>query len=88
MSHKQDDRVVAVVQKVVEGRHGPYAVASSRLVKGPITFSLGKDVWQERRPPEEGTQVILEDVHKKSAGWRAEQARYYRPSDEGGAEEQ
>jgi hypothetical protein len=72
--------VAGVVEKIVYGRHGPYAVASSDI--GPITFSLAKEerVWQEEWP-EPGDVVVL-DVKMRRAGWRALEARFFRPGDE------
>lgn len=70
-----------VVQKIVpNGRHGPYAVAKDASL-GSVTFSLTPDVWQEKRLPEAGSEVMLEDFQKKSAGWRAMSARFLRPED-------
>ena len=77
-----DGLVKAVVQKVIpNGRHGPYAVASTPQLKGSITFSLTKEVWQEKCLPECGITVMLEDLRQKSAGWRAMNARFFRPAD-------
>ena len=70
-----------VVEKIVcKGNHGPYAVAEDELL-GSITFSLLPDVWQEKRFPERGSEVVLEDFQKKVAGWRAMSARFLRPQD-------
>lgn len=75
------DEIQAVVNKIISsGRHGPYAVASSEI--GTITFSLRPPVWTEEGWPENGTFVILSDVRKKRAGWRAMSGRFVRPSDE------
>ncbi len=72
---------VAIVEKVVlDGKHGPYAVARCDQI-GTVTFSLDKKVWQERDMPEEGFRVMLSDVRQKRAGWRAMSARFVRPSD-------
>ena len=76
------DEIQAIVQKIVmEGRHGPYAVATSISVLGSITFSLTKEVWGEEDRPEPGTFVILNKLRKKRAGWRAMNGRFVRPSD-------
>lgn len=73
----------AIVQKVVtEGEHGPYAVATSKEVEGSVTFSLESSVWQEPDLPESGTEVVLSELRKKRAGWRAMSARFFKPSDE------
>ena len=70
-----------VVQKVVRnGQHGSYAVARDEKL-GSVTFSLNAEVWKERRHPEEGSEVVLEDFEKKRAGWRAMSARFFRPED-------
>jgi len=72
---------LAIVQAVVrEGKHGPYAVAISSQITGSVTFSLSPDVWQESSEPQEGLEVILGDVRKKRAGWRAFFARFVRPT--------
>jgi hypothetical protein len=79
----------AVVQKVIaEGRHGPYAKAKCEdpANLGTITFSLDSSVWQEETWPEEGDYVILTQVKKKRAGWRAQSGRFFTPSD--GADKQ
>lgn len=73
----------AVIQKVEQkGKHGPFAIAIIEGFNGSVTFSLEADVWQEEETPESGEIVILSNVRKKYAGWRAKQARYYIPSDE------
>ncbi len=78
----------AIVQKVLDsGRHGPYAVARSKQL-GSVTFSLASDVWAEKRWPEPGTEVILSEVIKKRAGWRAQHGRFANPSDEARSSEQ
>lgn len=70
-----------VVQKVEKnGRHGAYAVAMDERL-GSVTFSLTPEVWQEKRFPEAGSEVVLEDFQKKRAGWRAMSARFLRPED-------
>jgi len=71
----------AIVQKVVSGKHGPYAVARSEEL-GFITFSLDAKVWREGDLPEPGTCVVLSEVRKKRAGWRAMSARFFEPADE------
>jgi hypothetical protein len=77
-----------VVQKVVRnGQHGPYAVAKDERL-GSVTFSLTPDVWQEKRLPETGSEVVLEDFQKKRAGWRAMFARFLRPEDIGNSNKQ
>lgn len=71
-----------VVQKTIRnGKHGPYAVASSDEL-GSITFSLDPPVWQEEDWPEGGSVVVLSRVSKKRAGWRANRGRFLQPSDE------
>lgn len=72
----------AVVQTIVSGgKHGPYAVARSEEL-GLITFSLDSKVWQESDWPEPGTCVVLSQVRKKRAGWRAQHGRFFEPADE------
>ena len=71
----------AVVDKIIgDGKHGPYAVAFSDEL-GYITFSLDPEVWQEKKFPDPGMCVLLSQIRKKRAGWRAETGRYVRPSD-------
>ena len=49
----------ATIDKIiVDGDHGPYAVARSEKL-GIITFSLDSKVWQESEWPEPGTCVML-----------------------------
>ena len=75
--------VRATVQYVdLNGRHGPYATATTKKVKGTITFSLDDDVWHENTVPQNGMIVVLSDLHKRSRGWRAMSARLLTPSDE------
>lgn len=72
----------AVVQTIVPGgKHGPYAVARSEEL-GLITFSLDSKIWQESDWPESGTCVVLSQVRKKRAGWRAQHGRFFEPADE------
>lgn len=78
-----DDTVTAVVQKVIlNGKHGPYAIATSEYIVGSITFSLEKGVWNEPCSPERGVVVMLSDLQKKRAGWRALNGRLFKPTDE------
>lgn len=89
MTRTRDGPLICTVQKVFyEGPHGPYALATCPQLEGEISFSLQKPVWQEGSWPEEGTEVLLEDVRKKrgftkrrTPKWRAYKARYVRPSD-------
>lgn len=70
-----------IVQKIVpNGKHGPYAVTSTKI--GLVTFLLKPPVWEEKRWPEEGNIVVLSEVTKKPAGWRADHGRFFQPSDE------
>lgn len=79
-----DGSVRAVVERVVpQGRHGPYMVTrSDGEARLNITVSLDKTVWQEQTLPEPGTYVILSQLSKKRAGWRAGSARLLQLSDE------
>ena len=80
MSSEQEYQ--GIVEKVIpRGKHGPYAVACVSGV-GLVTFALGDKVWCENRWPDQGTVVVLGDIRKKVAGWRAESGRFVRPSDE------
>jgi len=77
------ETIKAVVQKVVqEGKHGPFAVATSDQLEGSVTFSLEPTVWEEDEWPEEGMVVLLKKLRQKRAGWRAKTGRFFRPSDE------
>jgi hypothetical protein len=80
MADQNDYR--AIVEKIYShGPHGPYAVTSCDKL-GSVTFSLDAVVWQESDRPEPGTYVILSQVRKKRAGWRAQKARFLEPADE------
>ena len=79
---ERPDEYRAVVQQVIQGKHGPYAVATSDQIEGSITFSLDPDVWKENEHPRNGYEVVLGDVRNKRAGWRAHSARFVRPTDE------
>jgi len=75
--------VKAIVQKIFsEGKHGPFAVATSETLGGSITFSLEPTVWTNQSWPEEGTVVHLSQIRQKRAGWRAKVGRFWMPSDE------
>jgi hypothetical protein len=78
------DKIKATVQTVIpQARHGPFAVATSDQIKeGSVTFSLEPTVWQEKEWPEPGSVVLLEELRKKRLGWRAQQGRFWQPSDE------
>jgi hypothetical protein len=79
----------AIVQKVVlRGRHGPFAVATSEELEGSVTVSLESPVWQDSVMPERGMYLILSQVRKKRAGWRAFSGRLVQPSDEPTSKEQ
>ena len=85
---KTTRKIVAKLQNIVpEGKHGgPYfvtTVVSGSKINGSITFSL--EDWQEDKPPKKsdmGKYLILDDLTKKTNGWRANKARFYRPEDE------
>ncbi len=73
----------ATIQKVLPGgKHGPYAVALAEEDGRNITFSLDQPVWQGDSLPEPGTIVMLSQLQKKRAGWRASSARLFQPADE------
>jgi hypothetical protein len=74
----------AIVEKIIpKGKHGPYAVARcDGLGTGTVTFSLTPKVWPEKESPEPGMYVVLSEVRKKRAGWRAQNVRFLKPSDE------
>lgn len=78
----------ARVQKILPGRHGPYVFARSAEIRGSITFSLNPQVWQESSQPTEGEIVVLSDLRRKDAGWRAHCARFMRPGDQPANQEQ
>lgn len=72
----------AIVEKIIpEGRHGPYAVATNEEL-GPITFALDNSVWQGEDWPEAGIYVVLSQIRRKRAGWRAAKGRFFGPSDQ------
>ena len=77
----KDESYNAIVQRIVlQGKHGPYAVASHERL-GDITFSLIPPVWEETDLPEHGIVVVLSTVRRKRAGWRAYLGRFFQPSD-------
>ncbi|MEK9172974.1 MAG: hypothetical protein AAB594_00170 [Patescibacteria group bacterium] len=77
---KRSETFIAIVQEVIAGPHGKYAVArSDQLEGGSVTFSLDKIVWKERAEPECGSKVELSDIRGKAAGWRAHKAKFVRP---------
>ncbi|MEI7719964.1 MAG: hypothetical protein WCI89_02015 [bacterium] len=79
-----DDLLRAVVQSVVpEGRHGPFAFATSEDERAlSVSFSLNQEVWKEEHSPERGSFVMLGQLSRKRAGWRAAYARFLKPTDE------
>lgn len=78
------DNVRAKVTKVdTDGRYGPFAIAVADGFNGSITFFLGdEDLWPEASKPDVGDFVLLSDLRKKQAGWRAMKARFFKPGDE------
>lgn len=61
------DTIIAVVQKIIrEGKHGPFAVASSSQLEGSVTFSLEPTVWEEKEWPETGIVVLLGKLQKNA----------------------
>lgn len=80
------DCLKAVVQAIIpQGKHGPFAVATSEGLDGSVTFSLEPTVWKEAEWPEEGMCVFLANLRQKRAGWRAKLGRFWKLSDEQGA---
>lgn len=83
-----ESAITTVVERIdLKGMHGPYFEARPKDLKirkrlGNITVSLEKRVWLEVDWPEEGLEVLLWDLRKKKAGWRAYKARFVRPEDE------
>jgi len=83
MSRSRASPTRAVVDKVLTGSHGLYAVATPedeelkrKVGKTGITFSLEKadKVWRKSRIPEPGDVVLLYDVRERRQGWRADRA--------------
>ena len=75
--------IQATVRKVnPDGRRGPYVSATSKGVKGTITFSLLPEVWHSSTFPQMGTFVVLSDLQKRGKGWIAMSARLYTLADE------
>lgn len=79
-------KLIGKVHKICfTGKHGPYAIVAIEQTNfdfgGSITFSLSKPTWNEGKWPEPGTDVVLEDLRHKSAGWRAHKSRYLQPED-------
>ena len=82
--------VQARVQRIVkEGKHGPYAVATSSDevfggIEVSVTFSLGSDVWTEDINPSPGDDIVTEakNIRSKGGKWRASgYVRFLRPID-------
>lgn len=91
MKGESTEKVIGIVKYVIpDGKHGAYVKAldtcekPSKKLEGYITFSIEEEqsVWTEKRSPKSGDLVVLEDIHKKLKGWRAEKARFYVPRDE------
>ena len=80
-----EEKVLGVVARVVrKGKHGPYAISyakNSAIREALVTFSLAVPCWVESTIPERGVLVVLTDITKKRAGWRAGSARYVRVAD-------
>lgn len=79
------EQLIGVVDRVVlDGNHGPYALAKVGERENAVffTFSLEPPVWNEGDIPDEGMQVVLSKLRKKRAGWRALSARYLQTADE------
>lgn len=77
--------ILAIVQTIVlDGEHGPYAVATSSSMPGEwITFSLNSPVFEGEilNPKTDlGTRVVLSDLRRKKQ-WRANKARIMSPED-------
>ncbi len=73
----------AVVQATIKaGEHGPYAVTKCDGLEGSVTFSLVPPAWPEKEWPEPGSVVVLSQVHRKRAGWRANHSRFFKPADQ------
>jgi hypothetical protein len=82
MSEPVDTQYIGTVEKVVvDGRYGSYAVIRVEKL-GAITFSLKPPVWNESDHPEQGMFVVLSEVRRKRAGWRAMKGRFMKPSDQ------
>lgn len=82
---KTGEEYHAVVQKIIHrGHHGSYVVTTidDRRELGSITFSLKPTVWRETNWPEPGNIVVIGQLNRKRAGWRAAYARFVRPSDD------
>jgi hypothetical protein len=76
-----NERTGAVEKVVPAGRYGPYAVVRDSEL-GAITLSLSPPVWNENANPEPGTYVVLSQIRKRRAGWRAMSGRFMKPSDQ------
>lgn len=69
-----------IVSGVLDGKHGPYAVATCDEIEGgTITFSCKEPVWTEKHQPKPGDVVLLFDVYRRRGGWCARNARLKRP---------
>ena len=71
-----DETVRAGVTNVLDKERGNYAVAvpTNARPRGSVTFSL-HGAWKNDRLPEPGDVVLLAQLVRKKAGWRAYDAR-------------
>ncbi len=78
--------IEAIVERIIKGRHGKFAVARAKGFTDSVTFSLENGVWQEDSDPEPGIYVLLSDIRKKHIKnrdqWQAYNARFFRFEDE------
>ena len=76
---------LAIVEKLVQGRHGDYVVTRTGEL-GVVTFALDGKAWREEDRPDPGDRVVLSriisHVSKGRAKWRAKEVRAFNPSDE------
>lgn len=86
----ESDVVVAIVIDFDVGHEGPFVICrvigeyegfpNALPVGTSVTFSVG--VWKDNPMAGNGTHVLLDNLSRKQAGWRANEARYLRPRDQ------
>lgn len=80
ITRKGDEmEIVGTVRKVVsDSVDPPYAVATSHILAGNITFSLEAPTWREEYFPKLGARVVLDDLHRSRSEWTARSAKLKR----------
>jgi len=61
--------ISAVVEQVLEGRYGPFAIAVSDQLYGQITFSLRPGIWKEAEYPKKDSAVSVTIIGRSMNHW-------------------